>query len=593
MNNPIADKIADILEEKNFEIVADELNEIDGLDSFGSENYLHDIICERWVYNPQDIPFHFARDIWKMRETDIEGNKALLIQVLEHPIAEINRAKISDFLWVVENDYNAAKVAEESYRKHLESTEEFAYNFMAINRLIYISKKINSKETNSSTRKSLLIKVLGQYDNTDHGKILSLLKTAEKENVETDYVIQCTEKVLESYPDDSYDFIIIGEFCDLLECLYCKKNKWKQKKCITEPKLIEIRRRKIRAIVRSADYSKSSNVPDIMRRVHHLKEAVNILKTIADTESERKELLKEIDELEKKIVAGLPVIRSKQDSSEAVQQLIRQLEMLDKEESICYFATFIPLPEKRRIEEMVINSKNLLSDFFPIGILGNDGKTIAKSKSIKKSNNEIDEVAFQNKLEHKTAEYMNYFSQIMIGNTLNYIRTKFRVEEMDIRTIVENSIIVPKDRREAYVKGIMSGFSGDFLTALYILIPQVENSVRELAIECGEPIYNLKEEGIEELKTMHAILKLESVEEKLDDDFLLALKTIFCSKFGFNMRNSVAHGLFSDNQFQSYNALYTWWFIFKMCYMFCGELQIKNRLKVNDKLKKLFEENNK
>lgn len=32
---------------------------------------------------------------------------------------------------------------------------------------------------------------------------------------------------------------------------------------------------------------------------------------------------------------------------------------------------------------------------------------------------------------------------------------------------------------------------------IYILIPHVENSVRELAIQCGEPIYNLKEEGIE------------------------------------------------------------------------------------------------
>ena len=44
---------------------------------------------------------------------------------------------------------------------------------------------------------------------------------------------------------------------------------------------------------------------------------------------------------------------------------------------------------------------------------------------------------------------MGYFSQIMIGNTLHYIRSKFEVEEKDIREIVENSIIIPEDRREA------------------------------------------------------------------------------------------------------------------------------------------------
>ena len=140
----------------------------------------------------------------------------------------------------------------------------------------------------------------------------------------------------------------------------------------------------------------------------------------------------------------------------------------------------------------------------------------------------------------------------------NYIRSKFVIEEKDIREIVENSVIVPEDRKEAYIKGLMAGFLGDFLTALYILIPQVENSVRELAMQCGEPVYNLNENGIEELKTMHAVLELEGVKECLDDDFLLAIKTIFCSKFGFNMRNDIAHGLVADKQFNSYKVLYTW-----------------------------------
>ena len=55
------------------------------------------------------------------------------------------------------------------------------------------------------------------------------------------------------------------------------------------------------------------------------------------------------------------------------------------------------------------------------------------------------------------------------------------------------------------------------------------------------------------------------------------------------MRNDIAHGSLSDKQFRSSHALYTWWFILKICYMFCGELQGKNRIKVNDKLRKLFE----
>lgn len=588
----LVNSIADILKEKNYDIAAKELEKIVDLDSFGSENFLHDIILERWVYKPEDIPFTFAKDIWK-RSIKIEDNKKLLKEILEYPIADINRAKINDFLWVVEKDFSAAKAAEACYRLHLENTEGFDYSFMAINRLVFLSKKLSSKDIDETIREKLITKVLNQYNNEDHGKILYLIKTAMDEKVDVDYLVQYTEKILNTYDDQCFDFYIIGEFCNILEELYCRKNKWPKKKCVSEPKLIEIRRRKAQAILMAEQTFNKPDTGNLMRSVQMLKDVVNILKTITGTEDERKNILRRIDEIEKKVISEMPVFSAKKDNSEAVKQLIRQLEVLDKEEAICYFALFIPVPERSKVEEYVTKSADGALGFgglFPIGILGKDGKSIAKSKPVKKSGDEIDPAAFQNSVERNTAEFMGYFSQSMIGNTLNYIRSKFEVEEKDIRMIIENSIAVSEDRREAYVKGIMAGFSGDFLTALYILVPQVENSVRNLAIECDEPVYNLNEDGIEELKTMHAVLELDGVKEHLDEDFLLALKTIFCSKFGFNMRNDIAHGLLSDKQFQSYQALYTWWFVFKMCYMFCGRLQVENRIKVNDKLRKLFEE---
>ena len=45
------DKIVKILKEKNYNIAAKDLKMLDGLDKLGSENFLHDIILERWVYS--------------------------------------------------------------------------------------------------------------------------------------------------------------------------------------------------------------------------------------------------------------------------------------------------------------------------------------------------------------------------------------------------------------------------------------------------------------------------------------------------------------------------------------------------------------
>ena len=343
MAEKMAERIAEILKEPNFQTAEKALTDFCGPMDGEFRNLLVDIIVERWIDTPKDVPFSYARSIWNRKDINREEYQALLEEIRSYPIAPINKAKISDFLWVVENDFSNAKIAETAYCEHLKNTGAFADHIMAINRILFISKKMRSKDN----------------------------------------------------------------------------------------------------------------------------------------------------------------------------------------------------------------------------------------------------------MERTAAMEMDYFAQILVRNTFEYIRSRFVIEESDVKKIVDVSCAIPEGRKESYTKGLMFGFSGDFLTALSILIPQIENAVRYLAVECGEPVYNMNEEGIEEIKTMHAVLELEGVKESLDEDLIFALNTIFCSKFGFNMRNNVAHGMLDDQAFQSFKALYIWWFALKFCYLYCGKLQEENRSKVNKKLKQLMEKKNK
>ena len=381
-------------------------------------------------------------------------------------------------------------------------------------------------------RKNLLIKVLEEYDNSSHAKIGYLIKTAMEEKVDTGYLIPYVENILKTYDDNSCDAPLIGKFCDLLEELYCRKNNWQKKKCITEPKLIAIRRRKIQAIRMEAEYAGASSKGNLMRKIHYLKEVIQLLKTIQGTEEERKALLQEIAQIEEASLSEMMVWSDKQDASGIVKELFRQLEDLDKEEALCYFASFIPIPERERVKNQVLNRTGILHTIFPAAILGKGGKLIAKSGPVKKPDGTIDEGALKDNMERTATMEMDYFAQILVRNTFEYIRSRFVIEES---------------------------------------------------------VYNMNEEGIEEVKPMHAVLELEGVKESLDEDLIFALNTIFCSKFGFNMRNNVAHGMLDDQAFQSFKALYIWWFALKFCYLFCGKLQEENRSKINKKLKQLME----
>lgn len=77
---------------------------------------------ERWIDTPKDVPFSYARGIWNRKDINREEYQALLEEIRSYPIAPINKAKISDFLWVVENDFSNTKIAETAYCEHLKIT---------------------------------------------------------------------------------------------------------------------------------------------------------------------------------------------------------------------------------------------------------------------------------------------------------------------------------------------------------------------------------------------------------------------------------------------------------------------------------------
>ena len=99
MAEKMAEQIAEILKESDYHTVekalADFRRPMDG----EFRNLLVDIIVERWIDTPKDVPFSYARSIWKRKDINREEYQALLKEIRSYPIAPINKAKISDFLW--------------------------------------------------------------------------------------------------------------------------------------------------------------------------------------------------------------------------------------------------------------------------------------------------------------------------------------------------------------------------------------------------------------------------------------------------------------------------------------------------------------
>ena len=78
MAEKMAEQIAEILKESDYHTVekalADFRRPMDG----EFRNLLVDIIVERWIDTPKDVPFSYARSIWNRKDINREEYQALL-----------------------------------------------------------------------------------------------------------------------------------------------------------------------------------------------------------------------------------------------------------------------------------------------------------------------------------------------------------------------------------------------------------------------------------------------------------------------------------------------------------------------------------
>lgn len=151
-----------------------------------------------------------------------------------------------------------------------------------------------------------------------------------------------------------------------------------------------------------------------------------------------------------------------------------------------------------------------------------------------------------------------------IAPALRQLLSEHEIDKSIIEELVSDSALVPEDRRAPFVTALLAGFHWDFSTALHILIPQVENSLRHVLKEHGIVPTNVDANGIEEVWSYERILKHEATTQILGKDFVYELRSLLVERLGPNLRHLLAHGLLSPNALNSESAFYLWWVLLRL-----------------------------
>lgn len=209
-----------------------------------------------------------------------------------------------------------------------------------------------------------------------------------------------------------------------------------------------------------------------------------------------------------------------------------------------------------------------LQSLFASTVVSRDGRVIAKrpAMSLGRELTEEHEINIRAEMIRDYGIMVGILVQGDIWPALEVLLLEHRLREADFIDLARHSPIVPKERVGLFGKALFAGYERDFVTALHLLIPQIEHLVRVHLKQTGAKTANLDKDGIENENGMSTLMDLPESEQVFGKDLAFELKSLFCDSFGPNLRNELAHGLLDEDACHSPFAIYAWWLALRLTF---------------------------
>lgn len=146
------------------------------------------------------------------------------------------------------------------------------------------------------------------------------------------------------------------------------------------------------------------------------------------------------------------------------------------------------------------------------------------------------------------------FSSLFLRLILQKSIDKLNLGKEAVLEFVQKTPIINKDRYIIIEKGLDAYFANDFITAIHLILPQIEEAIRNIVEFAGGNVLKPSRGGGYHLRTFDEILRDEIIKEALGVDFADYFRILFTDQRGWNMRNNVCHGMANPNSFNYQSA---------------------------------------
>jgi hypothetical protein len=313
----------------------------------------------------------------------------------------------------------------------------------------------------------------------------------------------------------------------------------------------------------------AANQGSAMLASHLLSTAIAQLHGVPGKKDRRTELRHKLVDIQSRTSEEMSVFSQRidcRDIAELAQKAVSSGSLLEKLLNFCTLSSS-PEPEKLTNEAKQTIENYPLSSLFGTWHLDHEGKVIHRTQGAG-----LGDVAHDSAVLEKIAQNESLRRKFVVAGLIEpgrqTIVERHFVSDDVLIAILQYSPFVPHDLINTFARAYARFFQGDMVSAIYIVTPLLENSLRHLLRSNGHDVTIFDDvTQIQEDRTISSLFK--QMRPELDSVFTPAItadiERLFLKKPGPYLRHALAHGLLHDGDPYGADAIYACWLIFRLC----------------------------
>jgi len=194
------------------------------------------------------------------------------------------------------------------------------------------------------------------------------------------------------------------------------------------------------------------------------------------------------------------------------------------------------LPKKDQVEQQVLELAKYhpLTYLFTKTLQDHKGRPIATIGGI--------EDDLEGNTIHQLSQNMNIDS-FFLRHSFNKASEVYEMSAEEVTDFVCKSPIFEESKKDLILLGVQSYLKEDYISAIHVLVPQVEAGIRMLVELMGGSTLRKNRQGGLQLRTFDDLLRDVSVVNCFGTDSSFYFRILLTDQRGWNMRNDVCHGI--------------------------------------------------